>query len=420
MTQPHASQPGAVPAVSPVQTAARGKRRLRWRTRFVIVAVSCLMGLGLAEAALRVANISYGDLYTPDPHCGSRLRPGYAGWFTKEGRAFIRINSQGLRDREHFLAKAPGVLRIAVLGDSYAEALQVPWEDTFWHVLEEKLQSCEALGSRQVEVINFGVSGYGTAQELQMLRNYVWQYDPDVVLLLFYPGNDVRNNSQELEPEKARPFFSEHDGDLVLDNSFLEHPTYVAAQRYYASWRCHEVSHSRLLQIAREVWRSARTPRAAAAPAVGSEAGLDDETYRPPSSAPWLAAWDISEQLIVVMAGECREHSADFWVALATRGIEVNPDHDVRRRFRERVGQNGAISYPEQRLMALGERQGFHVVPLAAPLLKFAMENDIHVHGFSNALLGQGHWNQHGHRIAGLTIAEQMCARLPEWLATHP
>jgi hypothetical protein len=386
----------------------------------MLLAAASLLSLGLAEAALRVAEVSYGDLYTPDVHCGSRLRPGYTGWYTREGRAFIRINSHGLRDREHAFKKAADVLRIAVLGDSYAEALQVPWEDAFWHVLEEKLQACGELHGRQVEVLNFGVSGYGTAQELQMLRHYVWQYEPDVVLLLFYPGNDVRNNSPELEPDAARPFFHQREGALVLDNSFREQPAYVAARQYYASWRCRMVSHSRLLQLAREAWRRARAPSAAAAPVVGSEAGLDDEAYRTPASSSWTEAWDISERLIVAMADECREHSADFWLALATRGIEVNPDAELRRQFQARVGQSGAWSYPEQRLMALGERHGFPVVPLAAPLRRFAMENKTYVHGFDNALPGQGHWNRSGHRIAGLTIAEDMCAQLPEWLTAHP
>jgi len=54
------------------------------------------------------------------------LRPGAEGWWSKEGGAYVRINNGGLRDREHAKAKPTNALRIAVLGDSYAEALQVP------------------------------------------------------------------------------------------------------------------------------------------------------------------------------------------------------------------------------------------------------------------------------------------------------
>ena len=50
-------------------------------------------------------------------------------------------------------------------GDSFAEALQVPMEDTFWAILEREIKECTAVAGREPEV-NFGVSGYGTAQEL--------------------------------------------------------------------------------------------------------------------------------------------------------------------------------------------------------------------------------------------------------------
>lgn len=67
---------------------------------------------------------------------GYALRPGMEGWFRKEGESYVRINSDGLRDRQHTKAKPENTLRIAVLGDSYAEALQVPMEQAFWAVME--------------------------------------------------------------------------------------------------------------------------------------------------------------------------------------------------------------------------------------------------------------------------------------------
>jgi len=60
-----------------------------------------------------------------------------------------------------------------VIGDSSAEALQVPVEERFWKITENDLQTCAASTGKKIEVINFGVSGYGTAQELITLRQYV-------------------------------------------------------------------------------------------------------------------------------------------------------------------------------------------------------------------------------------------------------
>ena len=57
-----------------------------------------------------------------------------------------------------------------------------------------------------------GVSGYGTASEYLWYREVGRQFHPDVVLLSFYPGNDVRNNSPTLEPT-FRPAYGA-DGSL--------------------------------------------------------------------------------------------------------------------------------------------------------------------------------------------------------------
>jgi len=43
------------------------------------------------------------------------------------------------------------------------------------------------------------VSSYGTAQELLNYRYYGSKYSPDMVMLAFFAGNDVRNNSKALE-----------------------------------------------------------------------------------------------------------------------------------------------------------------------------------------------------------------------------
>ena len=52
-------------------------------------------------------------------------------------------------------------------------------------VMEKDLEKSDHLQGRHVEVINFGVSGFGTTQELLTLEYKVWKYSPDVVLLAF-------------------------------------------------------------------------------------------------------------------------------------------------------------------------------------------------------------------------------------------
>ena len=122
-----------------------------------LVVVSLMVAILLAEIALRLLGITHPVFMAYDPIRGfSANRPGAKGWFTEEGRSYVTINSAGLRDREHDLGKPPGTIRIAVLGDFYAEALQVEMENAFWSVMDRELEKCEALQGRKIEVVNFG------------------------------------------------------------------------------------------------------------------------------------------------------------------------------------------------------------------------------------------------------------------------
>ena len=54
------------------------------------------------------------------------------GWHRSEGEAYIRINSRGLRDREHSSEPAPQTFRVAVIGDSFTAGLHVDLEEIYW------------------------------------------------------------------------------------------------------------------------------------------------------------------------------------------------------------------------------------------------------------------------------------------------
>lgn len=96
------------------------------------------------------------------------------------------------------MRKPAGSFRVAVLGDAFVEARQVDAEKTFWRLLGRNLGSCIALGGKQVEVLNFGIGGYATTEELLTLRRDVLRFSPDLVLLGFFADNDVHDNSKAL------------------------------------------------------------------------------------------------------------------------------------------------------------------------------------------------------------------------------
>jgi hypothetical protein len=371
----------------------------------VALAFALTFALALAEGVLRVAWEGRPQFHQPDPVRGAGHIPGAHGWYTLEGRGWVEINSAGLRDREHALAKPPDTLRIAVLGDSYTEALQVDRESAFWAVAERELAQCPALAGRVVEAINFGVSGFGTAQQLQTLRHLVWDYDPDVVVVAFLTGNDVRNNSRALEPDAMRPYFVVEEGKLVLDDSFLEGPEWRRTQSVW--WRGKQwlLQRSHVVQMAFRVRDVLRQKVETPPPAI------DQAIYAEPKDAAWVQAWDVTERMLRAMNEEVAAHGAAFQLLVLTNPWQVHPDPAVRARAAAEAGVTDLL-YPDRRVEAFARSAGIPVLALVDRFRREAESSGRCLHGFENALLCGGHWNAEGHRLGGELLAAELCERL--------
>ncbi|HTQ79783.1 MAG TPA: SGNH/GDSL hydrolase family protein, partial [Thermoanaerobaculia bacterium] len=306
-----------------------------------------------------------------------------------------------------------GTLRIAVLGDSCTESLQVPLAGTFWSLLPGELGRC----GRKVETLSFGVSGYGTAQELLMLRTRVWKYHPDLVLLAFYTGNDVRNNYRPLEQDPLRPYFVLQGGQLILDNAFLTPPGYRARQTFAARLLYAAFNRSALLQVAKmaksasDGWVGSYKAHRVTTQTI-EELGLDNAVYSPPGNADWRAAWEVTEAMLRQMGSEVRAHGARFAVVTLTDGIQVHPDLAKRQAFAHQLGITD-LFYPDERIRKVGEAAGIPVLNLAPPLADYAARTGSFLHGFPNTKPGEGHWNLTGHREGARVLGAWLCGQLP-------
>lgn len=397
--------------------------RKNFLRKLLLVLFGLLIGAIIAEIGLRVAGYSYPGFYMSDEIRGHSLIPNREGWYRKEGEAFVRINSDGLRDREHTKNKPAGTIRIAVLGDSHAEALQVPVELTFWAVMEQKLRSCERFAGKQIEVINFGVSGYGTAQELLTLREKVWNYSPDVVLLTMTTNNDITDNSRALKKTDEAPYFFYRDGKLVLDDSFKSSRSFQLRQSRISRLGRWIKDHSRLLQAINEghhglkillaSWRSRRDSSPTAAPDKDApvnrseELGTDNLIYTEPANPVWAEAWRVTEGLVFSMRNEVKARGAEFVVATSSNGPQVLPDPAARQSYMQRFGVND-LFYPDNRIKQLCLRENIPVITLAPDLQAYAEQQKVFLHGFGNDV-GNGHWNLTGHAVAGELIAQKLC-----------
>lgn len=377
--------------------------------------------VGVAEIGLRVAGMEHqppprrGEklekepLYNfEDPYRGWAGNPSTTGVWDGEGEhGEVRMNSAGFLDRERYRKKPENGLRIALLGDSFVEGLYLRDENRYGAVMEEKLKQCPALQDKEVEVLSFGAQGYGTAQELMTLRHYVWDYDPDMVVLNFYAGNDLRNNYRPLEHDHLRPYFVYQDGELVEDMSFRELEE-SERDRYAFSvidfLPVKLVRNSRILQLIRKTDIEAKIRQQ-----IEDYEEINIGFYREPApNSDWEEAWKVTEGLIKLMRDEVYEKDADFMLVTTSDSYQVLPDTARRDWFRNHYNLPD-LFYPDRRLRELGQKEDFPVYNLAGPIWNVAKETGRCLHGFDNAISCGGHWNVEGSRVAGEAIADYLC-----------
>ena len=409
-----------------------------------------LVAFVVAEIGVRALGLAKPSLYTFAPNRGWGLKPGACGWQRDEGKGFVRVNKWGFRGPDWTLKKPDNVFRVAVFGDSFTEAPHVNYDHTFCAIAERELGKCPALEGKRVEVMDFGTDAYGTPQEYMTLENHGWQFSPDLVVLAFFSGNDVRNNSVTLEGDKCRPFYVYNSaGQLVLGGPFDR-----SRKFWFSCMMRFESRHSQVLNLLGDAksdirekirnWEAHRpaapapspalqratapiasiasksSPASQAAPApapapphpvIAREPELEDSIYKPPATPVWVDAWRVTAGDIEMMNKSVRAHGVPFLVVTLANPPQDMPDPYARKGYMEEVGSTD-LFYPDKRIKALGDSVGFDVLNLAPPLQAYAQARHEYLHGFSNTKLGIGHWNAEGHRLAGELIAQKICAML--------
>jgi hypothetical protein len=198
------------------------------------------------------------------------------GWIPKANFDFggVRTNSMGIRaTREYDFERSPGIRRIVIVGDSFSWGEDVSNEETYAAQLEGILPS--------TEVINLGVHGYGTDQQLIYLRKLGFRFSPDLVILGFYHDNLERNGLRIFV--YGKPMFVLEGDRLVQTNTPVPRPEVLLAGEQ-------DLPASRLLEFMK-----------------GRYTYLRDRTAL---STP--AEWPVSRKILSSAKRETEEHGARF------------------------------------------------------------------------------------------------------------
>jgi len=361
----------------------------------------------LGEVALRVLPLGKfrsAPFRQYDAELGVSLVPNMKvthsrGCFTGE----VETNRWGFRDRDRILEKPPGEFRIALVGDSVVEGVHVN-PDQVMNIQMEKL--LQRQGYHNVEVMNFGIEGIGTTQELIMYKDRIRQFHPDLVLVTV-SDNDVMNNSSTLQPKSYGihtwycPYYNlDANGRLVFQPvqrrplnglvTFLERHSYLA---YYVE----------------RVWYRADLPlyRWHGMPVYFGSYSDD------PLDPEWQQAWTVTVKVMARMRDTVEADGARFVVVPWSNFSDIDPDW--RQRLTKQFGSLPKELAPaklDQRLQELADRQKITMASLTPYMQAYRDQHQLQLPYFS--LTCDPHFSALGHQVAAGAMIDLLERR--QWL----
>ena len=362
--------------------------------------IGLLIAILLCEIIVRIffQPHSYTNFYKPHEQFGRFFIPGQKGWYFEQGfETYIEINSQGLRDEEHYYEKPDSVFRILLLGDSFGVAFQVPLEDTF-HKVAQRLLIQSARGHR-FEIINGSFPGWGTVKELLFYEVEGYKYEPDLVLLVFFPGNDVLDNAQMKKVEQKQSKKLPTRREIRADKMSYDIKVWLTKNSRLYTFV------NRRLKSGAPLWFLNFLQRigviGSVRPLVKDHIPSDYLVYATEYNQDWENTWKITKDLIIKLKSDVENHNANFGVVIITDREQVHPD-----RWQEAVSTYPAMKDREwdldkpNRLLTDFLKSKYIPYLDLLPLFRiYANENRVYLHYHYD-----NHWNVQGHHLAGELI----------------
>jgi hypothetical protein len=347
----------------------------------------------------------------PDPVLGWRLEPNenLLVWMPDRNVRIV-TNSHGFRDVEHTYQKPDGVFRVLVFGDSFMEGYSVDGDQVFARQLEALAHQA---GLSQVEVLNMGVGGYGTLQSYLAFAEEGVRYQPDLVLLGFFTGNDVHDNYRPLQVAVW--------GETA--NSVVSRPFLTAWER--GQWEIEELDYDTALQIeahqeVRAWWQKSLLVsmffRAAANMAKEGhdlEPGAGDHSVE---TDLWIGqefceevplftdGWAVTQRIILEWDGAARESGARLVVFTVPSREETDPEY--ARRVADTLENPDALCLEEgvadRRIVSILERSHIPNIDLLPSFRSALREEGRQLFARDN------HWNAEGHSLAADEVFEAL------------
>ena len=342
-----------------------------------------------------------------DPDLGWRCRPGFRmraigpSLNSPVFRYSVALNRRGLRDVDHPYEKPHGTIRIACLGDSFVWGWGVDDGETFADRLEREL-------GPEVEVVNLGVPGYSTDQELLCFLEEGKKYRPDLVLL-GYVLNDAEGNLRSANHGLPKPALVRAGGGWRLVR-----PNGEGTESKWSGWRLWLLARSAAWQLVRPPIVTGTVPnrRLCATPSAELERAFRTTEYQVYSpgeigaltravsdeSSPTFAALSLLRQACLDVGAPLIAFSLPHLHDQYLQNPWLRPGAKARSALESGVPFRTDLT---EHLEAAGCRLGFRVLSVDGALLEAVRRG-------RNLNVGDGHLDAEGHRVIGEELARQL------------
>jgi len=380
-----------------------------------IAVINGLLLLVLGEGLMRLTDplLARGGLFT-----SSDATPGGGIPFQIMDQSGMRTNSLGFRDRERTLARSSSAPRLIALGDSFTWGAGVNYDKVFVNVVEQGLQNIVP----GTEIINLGLVGSQPEEYLSLLKNHGVAYQPDMVLINFYVGNDF------MPAQGSHMVVAGHRRQVHINgNWFHDH---LSWDHWYLS---HDLAYLWLLGHARieqargisdlGMWAPAKDDYGASTPAAPFPGwsprylrmiqGMGDQ-YLTQGTPAFLGRWHATREILEQIDVLLRERGIPWTLILLPAEEQV--DQELQRLYVEMRGgvpEDYEFLKPQRLLLEWGRERGVKVVDLTPGFLvhiaerRHYVDNDIHWNVNGNALAAQmilRELRPQVENIAGVTI----------------
>jgi hypothetical protein len=358
-----------------------------------LLAVTCVIIFLALEVTARMIDFEYMPMQY-DSCLGLKFVPNNTGTLQRpEFTAHPRFNAEGFHDVDHQVKKEDGVYRILVLGDSFMEASHMDLEKGFARQLESKLN---ASTHQKVEVINLGVGGSGTDQELRALECYGLKYKPDMVILGFLTSNDVRNNYQPLNQYACKPYYYiDVNNKIVLNDSFTA--SCSKEDKSIKKWVAHR---SRFLYFAYLSYQKIVQKK-------NLEAGLplDFGIYSTNYSQDFNKAWQVTERLILRVRQVSEDNGAEFVLVTLSNPQQLSWQ-ETQQKYPELKAGYDPLK-PDLLMKGFCTKNRIDCIHLIWPFLDYKNQTGKELHYEID-----GHWDAEGYSLAAQVVSDSLSKRV--------